>query len=549
QEQVARKRRIAALENDDSPEEELEDLRDLLSHKESAKKAKPGPNGFERLIAQESRDRRNGNDGAAVERVLESINRSKRNSADIPDPALISDIELSPVAENTDLDKLGVGVIDGLTSGIGRILEDAKKAEREEGRRVSRRSARLAGWQGFWESVDPCMSGSLEKIVLKVVGDHPILSMLRIGADEGGTLAIMLASGLLEPVLRESPENVISLADYLLSTALTSIQTDSTTAACESLLTLIDIAPSYAFTDSPNLLLTVQVIWQGLGARSTYVPHPRSLQQIRRVPVSSDRETASGLICSIIKRSAENKWVASSEARILAHMLLLLAVDPGTSTALRRCIDRTLIVIWPLCLSQTTTVEFAISLCALANPLPLPARCQMLLAVGQWSEEARDISRWMATELLVPGTLNSLSQDCVHVVPNIDVLTQGAQAIYEVLMTNAPDHEAVSDLLTLLSEAMSDTSAVIEVTLTLSDFEIFRDVLRRSMKRIQTRLSDSLEGENQARLSQLDMAIRMQLDVGKKRREKAQRQTMKSIIKGEGRDDQTKLCFGQVERE
>ena len=127
------------------------------SHKESAKKAKPGPNGFERLIAQESRDRRNGNDGAAVERVLESINRSKRNSADIPDPALISDIELSPVAENTDLDKLGVGVIDGLTSGIGRILEDAKKAEREEGRRVSRRSARLAGWQGFWESVDPCM--------------------------------------------------------------------------------------------------------------------------------------------------------------------------------------------------------------------------------------------------------------------------------------------------------------------------------------------------------------------------------------------------------
>ena len=130
-------------------------------------------------------------------------------------------------------------------------------------------------------------------------------------------------------------------------------------------------------------------------------------------------------------------------------------------------------------------------------------------------------------------------------------------------MTNAPDHEAVSDLLTLLSEAMSDTSAVIEVTLTLSDFEIFRDVLRRSMKRIrelsnsaasadvcpETRLSDSLEGENQARLSQLDMAIRMQLDVGKKRREKAQRQTMKSIIKGEGRDDQTKLCFGQVERE
>ena len=95
----------------------------------------------------------------------------------------------------------------------------------------------------------------------------------------------------------------VAVADF--KEALTSIQTDSTTAACESLLTLIDIAPSYAFTDSPNLLLTVQVIWQGLGARSTYVPHPRSLQQIRRVPVSSDRETASGLICSIIKRSAE----------------------------------------------------------------------------------------------------------------------------------------------------------------------------------------------------------------------------------------------------
>ena len=34
----------------------------------------------------------------------------------------------------------------------------------------------------------------------------------------------------------------------------------------------------------------------------------------------------------------------------------------------------------------------------------------MLLAVGQWSEEARDISRWMAIELLVPGTLKNLTQ-------------------------------------------------------------------------------------------------------------------------------------------
>ena len=130
-------------------------------------------------------------------------------------------------------------------------------------------------------------------------------------------------------------------------------------------------------------------------------------------------------------------------------------------------------------------------------------------------------------------------------------------------MTDVPDHEAVSDLLTLLSEAMSDISAVIDITNDLSEFEILRDVLRRSMNRIresakssasanvylETRLSDSLEGENQARLSQLDMAIRMQLDVGKKRREKARRLTMRGIVKGKDQDGQTKLCFGRLEGE
>ena len=34
----------------------------------------------------------------------------------------------------------------------------------------------------------------------------------------------------------------------------------------------------------------------------------------------------------------------------------------------------------------------------------------MLLAVGQRSEEAREISRWLAIGLLVPGCLRALSQ-------------------------------------------------------------------------------------------------------------------------------------------
>ena len=127
-------------------------------------------------------------------------------SLEIPDSALKSEVELSSekFAENVDLDNLGVGTLDGLTSGIGRILEDAKKARREEGRRVSRRSARLTGWQGFWESMDPstvcgifarCMAGltaiqlgSDEKPASKVFGDHPVLAMLGLGANESGAL-------------------------------------------------------------------------------------------------------------------------------------------------------------------------------------------------------------------------------------------------------------------------------------------------------------------------------------------------------------------------
>lgn len=40
------------------------------------------------------------------------------------------------------------------------------------------------------------------------------------------------------------------------------------------------------------------------------------------------------------------------ESRKLAQLMLLLAVDPSSTSALRRRIDDTLIALWPICLSD-----------------------------------------------------------------------------------------------------------------------------------------------------------------------------------------------------
>ena len=75
-------------------------------------------------------------------------------------------------------------------------------------------------------------------------------------------------------------------------------------------------------------------------------------------------------------------------------------------------------------------------------------------------------------------------QDSVHIVPNVDLLHSGAEKIFDMLQLESPNHEQISDLLILLSEAMSDVDALVEITPNMASVDALRAVIRKCHNRI-----------------------------------------------------------------
>ena len=74
-------------------------------------------------------------------------------------------------------------------------------------------------------------------------------------------------------------------------------------------------------------------------------------------------------------------------------------------------------------------------------------------------------------------------------MPRADALKEGAQIIYELLTSRAPDHEAISELITVLGEALSDIYALVEITSDPTEVEDIRDTIRTSGDRISESLT------------------------------------------------------------
>ena len=144
-----------------------------------------------------------------------------------------------------------------------------------------------------------------------------------------------------------------------------------------------------------------------------------------------DREEASSLICRWIRSRMESE-VKSGQVdvdcvRKFIPLLLLLAVDPQTSPALRRTIDDTLVALWTESAfmddglsrraSFMTDVSISIALDILRHTgsLPMFIKTQVLLAIGHRSFESRAVNRWYAAGLLLPGSLEGLDQVSVSI--------------------------------------------------------------------------------------------------------------------------------------
>jgi hypothetical protein len=157
-----------------------------------------------------------------------------------------------------------------------------------------------------------------------------------------------------------------------------------------------------------------------------------------------DREEACSLICDWIRLKIESSvrfgHVDVDCVREIIPLLLLQAVDPQTSPALRRTIDDTLVALWtestfmdndlPRRVSFMTdgSIPIAMDILRRTDSLPMFIKTQVLLAIGQTTFESRSVNRWYAAGLLLPGSLEGLDQVSIPQISESRDLQSGNRA-------------------------------------------------------------------------------------------------------------------------
>jgi hypothetical protein len=199
------------------------------------------------------------------------------------------------------------------------------------------------------------------------------------------------------------------------------------------------IAPNDLFGIIPGFFESICSIWIALGARKQFFPKSKSADTLFPTAITLDRQEASSLICELIRLrityETKRGFVDVSTIRNFIPLLLLLAVDPSTSPALRRTIDDTLAKIW---VESAFVYEdigrresfitdgsgfIALDILEHTESLPMFVKAQVLVAIGHATFESRSVSRWYAAGLLLPGSLKELNKVSFSVYSQTHKLT------------------------------------------------------------------------------------------------------------------------------
>jgi hypothetical protein len=115
--------------------------------------------------------------------------------------------------------------------------------------------------------------------------------------------------------------------------------------------------------------------------------------------------------------------------RKIIPLLLLQAVDPQISPALRRTIDDTLVILWTesafiydgvtrrVSFMTDGSIPIAMGILRHTDALPMFIKTQVLLAIGHRTFESRAVNRWYAAGILLPGSLKGLDQVSISRLP------------------------------------------------------------------------------------------------------------------------------------
>lgn len=130
-----------------------------------------------------------------------------------------------------------------------------------------------------------------------------------------------------------------------------------------------------------------------------------------------------------------------------------------------------------------TAIGAAMEIVDLVRNESIQLQHAVLASIGTRSVEAREASRWTAIALLVPGCLESLTlvlangsagqagplliftQDGDHTVPPPDLLTRGAERVFQMLRSKsaAPDPVTLGCYIDFLYASMTDWDALVKL--------------------------------------------------------------------------------------
>lgn len=176
--------------------------------------------------------------------------------------------------------------------------------------------------------------------------------------------------------------------------------------------------------------------------------------------------------------TSRNHRIESIDAETIGQILLGVATDDTTSTAMLDLVEETLPAIWSCAMVEILPAHLAHSLLVLVAEAELSVQTSSIMAVriGCRVEAQRALSRWFAAGLLQKESLRGVSLltslgrailtsqagSAKTSVPTALALCDGADALAEELRKGEPDHAKISAQLVLLSESHSDINAMFE---------------------------------------------------------------------------------------
>ncbi|WVQ85946.1 hypothetical protein IAT38_008114 [Cryptococcus sp. DSM 104549] len=466
-----------------------------------------------------------------------------------------------------EVDEAG-GVKREREDSVGEIVDTLKANDIEideslvrDARMAKEKPTDVFTWEGFWEKdfaeVKAEWMADDEMPVLQAETDDPIVSLLKTYTAAGDTAALsaLVSSGVLS-LVDSSFDGAIS--SWLYDYALASPDAQWAEVATTALVHIFETGKVPLTAVSLNQQIPSVLLY--IGARPSIFSGFEGVDI--KIPQLQNREMACILLCRILKAGLKYHHDDSPVSHLLVPILLLLAIDPATSKTLRRHIDEAITLLLALDVKPDSPMAaraVAAKIAERTTPYSEDVWSAILAVLGETTQPARDVNRWLGMAYFRGGSLSNLDNlTNPPPVPSVPLVVTRLSPVFNSLKEppagREPDWKHFNNVVTFLSSAISDIDMLVKLDLSLVSKDKSGDQLveehpvqdiRFLIGQMKNHISDQSDGTHKSlvkgRLHQLLEITRLVLKLSI-RKHKYKIKLGKNLEHGTG--GQTRLSFG-----